>query len=617
MKNSDPKRLSDESNDGPISQRMIVLSPLAEEDNGEPKNTYLWGYQQHFAVAMLTESQRVFRRIHPDLLSDVFLVAVRIEGEEHLPPAVVEPPDHPMRASDFQNVVQATRDGENTNPGPMFAHHSDDKRGQYWVQAQQSRHFRDGLRQEIRGRVANAFQTDHVHPFVSQGRSFRGYAIYTVLLVNSRVRDELAQLKKETSGEYSVCTSFVDAVVQQVCQEAWAALALSLDGEGYPSLPRTEAIFRAAADSFMHTPMAAAKNMNGLHNGFDSCNEISALTYEKAVGYSRLLIAKRNHPNVELLVTFENPISLRNYRGVRKVLELAGAEEWLVCDSEKIVGLGRFVGSYDPSHEDIFTIDFIGHAKWELRHTGVTLMRVEHGIPSVPRPSEQITQMVDTLERVFPDLDDRYLNAFRRIATEFVSLKHGLVMIVSDDAEAEASRFQTESTRIEPIPLTVDLLQRASRIDGAILVSPEAVCYSIGVILDGEVNRRGSSERGARFNSTVRYVHSRNAKCFGVVASDDGTIDFVPNFRPRLNRSNLKNKLEQLEQIVEAAEFSERQFRDLCRWFENHAFYFDKVTCRRVNELLTKGDKLKSQTGFQLIRQDFEPHADFDETYLV
>ena len=596
--------------------RMIILSPSAEGDGGDPENFYIWGFQPHFATGMLTEGQRIFGKIDSNLLSDVFVVAIKLVENENMPAAVVEPPDHPLKASDFGHVLTDAKQSEKSQPGPMFLHHADDNRGQHWVEAQYAQQFRGRLQSVVRQTISHAYQNDRVTPFVSAGREFRGYAIFTVVLLSQVVRDELTHLRRRTNGDYSVCTSFVDAVTEQFCQQAWSALALSLDGQGYPECPRWGSVFRSAADNFMHTPMAAANNLNGLHNGFEYCNEISALTYEKAVGHSRLLIARRDHPNVDLVISFANPIRLHNYRGVRKILELAGSGEWLVCDSELIHGLGKIAGTYDPSLEDLFTVEFVGHAKWELRHAGIPLMRVEHGIPNLPKTSGQIDQLVDTFERVFPVSASAKAGKFRQIAAEFTRLDHGLVMIVSEEAEAEASRFAAEATGIEPAPLSSELIQRASRIDGAILVSPEGVCYAIGVILDGEVNHRGTAERGARFNSTVRYIYSQSCRCFGVVASDDGTIDQVPKYRPRVSRTRLVQQVEALEQVVKADDFSERQFREHRRWFEKHGFYLHDKLCEQVNRLFELGDARKKKTGFMLVTNQFEPHPDFDESYL-
>jgi DNA integrity scanning protein DisA with diadenylate cyclase activity len=75
--------------------------------------------------------------------------------------------------------------------------------------------------------------------------------------------------------------------------------------------------------------------------------------------------------------------------------------------------------------------------------------------------------------------------------------------------------------------LSEEVLQQLTRIDGAVLVGPEATCYAIGVILDGLATDRGDRARGARFNSAVRYVDCRDEPVVIVVKSEDGMIEVI------------------------------------------------------------------------------------------
>ena len=52
-------------------------------------------------------------------------------------------------------------------------------------------------------------------------------------------------------------------------------------------------------------------------------------------------------------------------------------------------------------------------------------------------------------------------------------------------------------------------------------------CYSIGVILDGKATGRGTSTRGARYNSAIRYVESSPYPCMAIVVSEDGMVDVI------------------------------------------------------------------------------------------
>src|SRR4051812_41392882 len=66
-----------------------------------------------------------------------------------------------------------------------------------------------------------------------------------------------------------------------------------------------------------------------------------------------------------------------------------------------------------------------------------------------------------------------------------IQQRHGSMLVVARDAEAEAERLGGQGTRIEPTVLTPTLYRRVSDIDGTIIIDPHCVCYAIGVILDG------------------------------------------------------------------------------------------------------------------------------------
>jgi hypothetical protein len=52
----------------------------------------------------------------------------------------------------------------------------------------------------------------------------------------------------------------------------------------------------------------------------------------------------------------------------------------------------------------------------------------------------------------------------------------GSMLVVAEDAAAEADRLDLQGTRIEPTRLTADLIEKATRIDGTILADPDGLC---------------------------------------------------------------------------------------------------------------------------------------------
>ena len=105
-------------------------------------------------------------------------------------------------------------------------------------------------------------------------------------------------------------------------------------------LDHTE-LLRTAAKSLMYTPAAVGNEMNGLHGLYEACEAISTMTYEGADGVGTIAFSKRTHPAIRLKVELTNPVPLRDFGAVRKLLHLASGRMTLFSDSYVVYGLGR------------------------------------------------------------------------------------------------------------------------------------------------------------------------------------------------------------------------------------------------------------------------------------
>jgi hypothetical protein len=115
-----------------------------------------------------------------------------------------------------------------------------------------------------------------------------------------------------------------------------------------------------------------------------------------------------------------------------------------------------------------------------------------------------------------------------RILEAAIDQPYGTMIVVSDHAEDEAIRLQSQGTRIEPVVLSDEMVRRVAAIDGALLLDSEGRCHAIGVILDGRATSDGKPSRGARYNSALRYVHGAGGATLAVVISEDGRVDLLP-----------------------------------------------------------------------------------------
>ena len=97
-----------------------------------------------------------------------------------------------------------------------------------------------------------------------------------------------------------------------------------------------------------------------------------------------MLVAKRKHPNVKVEIALKASVRFHDYRSVRKLLELTQDDVCLLSDGNTIYGLGKQVGNYDSHREDLFSINFLSHHKWELAHAEQSMMVVRYGQPRLP-----------------------------------------------------------------------------------------------------------------------------------------------------------------------------------------------------------------------------------------
>ena len=202
-------------------------------------------------------------------------------------------------------------------------------------------------------------------------------------------------------------------------------------------------------------------------------------------------------------------------------------------------------------------------------------------------------------------------------------LEHkGGILVISDHAKAEAERLKNQSITIAPMALTPDNVKKLSSIDGAILADADCICYSIGTILDGIANDNGNSERGSRYNSSVRYCDYRrslNEKVVVVVISEDGMVDIIPKLRPILKKDYIEQLIENYKSIQLNGEFDlGKYYKTTDRLYELN-FYLTQIQCDEINKKRREIEnfiKTSNLTGIYIVHDDIKPDPKFDDSYL-
>lgn len=341
---------------------------------------------------------------------------------------------------------------------------------------------------------------------------------------------------------------------------------------------------------------------------FDDFNAISRLAYEGARGRGRMVLVKPDDPTITFSLKLEERVPLGETRWARKLLQMGEGDEPLIVSPRAIHGVGRVSGLGAPT----CSVEFLDQHQWEFRRGADVRMRARFGEPKLPQEPIGEARFLDNFNRLFPKAGEQAAARFRDYLDILVSRPRGCMLVAADDAESEASRLGRQGTRIEPTALTLSIIDRASRIDGTMLVDPRGVCHAIGVILDGDASETCTPSRGARFNSAMRYVSGGADRRLAFVVSEDRTLDIVPLLRPRASRRALAAMVDAIEKAtVDDYHKPRNQLAD-------HRFYLDREQCARVNAALAPLYERAVADGQLVWRTaEFAPDPEMDESYLV
>jgi hypothetical protein len=416
----------------------------------------------------------------------------------------------------------------------------------------------------------------------------------------------------------------------RVCRAVLSGPRKSLDLQN-PLGYQAEDILRMGGRQFMLTA-----NHIGAGSTFDDINKLSWKTHEGEIAGGEIHFIHWDEYYLDMPVEFKSPPPLSDINAARKLIEMAGAKHGgklrLVSHGHEINGIGglrEIEDKYDSYNSDVFIVRFTGYYKWELWHKdGGIMMQVINGVPSLPRQPLVEEKFKDNVRRTFthtaPDED-----ALWNIVEAARMQGHGTMIVISSAAAEEADRLADQSTLLkEPVRLVGDLLDETllmlTSIDGALLVDPSGTCYAAGVILDGAaIKGKGTSSRGARYNSAIRYVYgARNdeskGECLAVVVSKDRTINLVRELRKQIKRSEITAHLEKVYAAVAGETLNAKEYYEAIFWLSDHRFYLSPDECNQLNQLKEATRlRLIEQEGDATMPADFEADEEVDDTYFL
>ncbi|MCA8831653.1 DNA integrity scanning protein DisA nucleotide-binding domain protein [Hymenobacter pini] len=490
-----------------------------------PDSFSIWPYQARFRQAAQLIANGVFEALDEDLDPYVLLLALPVNDTDQDEPATVclEPADCGL---DGQAFTEARARGRYYQMLQPWSLPDAEFMSEEMVQRKQTAL---GLRLAVQ-EVFDDLPVGKYLYFAGPGVRIQQHFVMPVLRLNRKPAQAYPTLQKNryyTDGRFLSYSLLMSAILR-FHEECYKSLTEPEPGSGLLVRPRdTDEIIRSAGKLFMDTPAQDLGMNPATAKLFATCNTISSLRYEGAEGIGKLLLARRGHPNLSEVFALTCPTPLTDYRAVRKLLEMTTSDVSLLADGENVYALGRQVGQYDASREDLFVINFVTHYAWEFQHGGQVLMRAHYGLPSLPRTRLNRARFRRDLKHTFQLTDNVKIERLWDVVVEASRQKHGTLLVITTEALAEADRLKLQCTLIEPVPLTPLITRLVTAIDGAVLLDPDSYCYSIGVILDGKASGHGTSTRGARYNSAIRYVESSPYPCLAIVVSEDGLVDVI------------------------------------------------------------------------------------------
>jgi DNA integrity scanning protein DisA with diadenylate cyclase activity len=303
-------------------------------------------------------------------------------------------------------------------------------------------------------------------------------------------------------GEHSVLPDLMYAILDTIYE---CLKACQNDDIRYPTKFAWEMVGRTVVNEYCRR--------HGLL-GLEMFSALSQIYYEGHECEGKMIYCDSNVLSGDI-IRFEQPLRLEgsNQKRIRKLLEATGDEKYLLVDigNSQIIGIGQLEA---PSG---LVVEFCGFSQWRVTYEGKTVFECKCGNYKLVKTQNE-------------NISGEELKRYKKLIDLIVKNKHGALIVQSDHAEEEATRLcdLERGYKIKRIDVShnQDLIEMATRIDGAIMVDEKGCCYAMGVILDGPA-AKGNPEKGARHNSAKSYVAWRKKKkehIKAIVVSEDGPV---------------------------------------------------------------------------------------------
>jgi Probable sensor domain DACNG/Probable sensor domain DACNH len=399
---------------------------------------FMWGYQQHFQISAESAAKEIFSKLDKDLSPRVFLVGILFQQRHDSHPVCLQPEECGFEPTMFLDVTKRALVLVNENEQDL--HYTDAASQDRYERTKKLRAIKDAIHEII----STEDERHGVVSFVSWPVAVEGYNVVIVLQLVRQVFNKFYRLTKRLRDDMSFDTSLLDATINEYFRHCVEALSKPNPGADLRIIDRDyDELIRSAGKALMYSAAYPAGEIDGVHGLFDACNTISSLPYEGAESTGGRFVGRKDHPNIEISVALSNPVGMRDHRAVRKLLQMASAEIFLLSDSAHVYGLGKACGMYDEEQEDLFSTRFIGHHNWDLFHASHLMMRVTYGQPSFPKRKIDPEKFKSDFNRIFGVSTTERIADIWQLILEAAQQKHGTMVVVSEGAAEECRRLHS------------------------------------------------------------------------------------------------------------------------------------------------------------------------------
>jgi hypothetical protein len=290
-----------------------------------------------FQISAQVAAEKIFKKFDLNLSPVVFLLGVSREEWDRSHLVCIEPEGacgySPDMFSKIREIVKKLEaEMEKTAAGAQALLQLRDEK------ITESKALKDALLKTLRGMD----EEKGVVSFCSWPLPIQDYMVSVVLQFPEKIFESYYSLNRNSNRNLNLSVSLLDAIASEFLNNC--AKALSEPEKPGIMLDIIEGdyneIIRSAGRRLMYTPVCCGQGSEEVRGLFETFNAISSLKYESNEGRGKIIIARQNHPNINMELNLKVPVPINSYRAVRKLLELTSDDFNLVSDGEYIFGLG-------------------------------------------------------------------------------------------------------------------------------------------------------------------------------------------------------------------------------------------------------------------------------------